>query len=199
MVTYKLKNFTFVFLMTTFLIGHPALKRHILALSSIGIMLFSESYWWLRNNRNIMLNFQINSYFELGRETREFICFFENDGFGMLEENKENNRLLGFWRPSAENNDNKKNNFEIKKDEKSGFYLIYDKDGNLKAQFIKNPSYYKKFFVKEIYDVKFEKEDEIIDYLDMDLNYDFHKEYLKKLSTSQGYKSNSQDLLSMIR
>lgn len=212
MITYKLKNFTFFFLMSTFLVGHPGLKKNILLCSLLGIWLFSDGYWWLRNNRNIMLNYQINSFFKLGKESKEFICFIENEGFGMLEENQqehtENKGFLSFlsFRSvsrliKGNKNDEKKEKFMIEKDKKTGLYLIFDnKNGNLKAQFSRHPAYYKKFSVKEIFDIKFEPEDEIVDYLNMDLNYDFHKEYLKKLSRSQSYFNDSpRDLLSLIR
>ncbi len=214
MVTYKLKNFTFFFLMTTFFVGHPGLKKNILIFSLMGSLLFSDSYWWLKNNRSILLNFQINSYFKLGRETKDFVCFIENQGFGMLDKNKENKAILSGGAPQkslqSENTSDSDygyncsydtENFQIRKDEaRSGFYLVYDKDGKLKAEFSRHPAYYKKFFVKEIFDVKFEpEEDQYIDYLNTDLDYDFHKEYLKKLSKSPSYKKNTQDLLSLIR
>lgn len=190
MNTFPFKNFTFFFLITNFLVGHPLLKKYLNIINIFGSIYLSQTYWWLRNSRVIMLNFQINSFYKLGRESKEFIMFLENKGYGLLDKDPQN----------TVKNSNNKNKFFIKKDEaKKTFYICDEKESNIKAEFSRDPQYYKKFFVDEIFDVKFEKDDEIIDYLDMDINYDFHKEYLRKISTSKEYKLNSKDLVNIIR
>lgn len=198
MITVQIKNFSFCFLMTFFFVGHPGLIKHILAFSIIATTLFSKPYWWFKNNRNIMLNFQINSHFKLGRETKEFICFIENDGFGMLKDCKQNKGFLASLLSSNVDKE-KEDQVEVKKDEVSGLYFVYDKNGEVKAKFSRHPLYYKKFFAEEIYDIQFEKEDQIVDYLNMDLDYDYHKEYLRKLSKSQNQRDKNRDLLNMIK
>ena len=53
----------------------------------------------------------------------------------------------------------------------------------------KNKQYYNKFFVKDIYDLKFEPDDELYNYFAARPNYDFHQEYLKKLESQAKYKT----------
>ena len=53
----------------------------------------------------------------------------------------------------------------------------------------KNKHYYNKFFVKDIYDLKFEPDDELYNYFAARSNYDFHQEYLKKLESQAKYRA----------
>jgi len=199
MISYKFKNFTFFSILTIFLVGHPFLKKYLLLLNFLGNAFLGDEYWWMKNNREIMLNFQINNHFKLGRETKEFIKFVENNGFGYLpNKNDEIYNILNSKNDKRLKVEKEKN-YNIKHDEINNTFIIYDKQMNLIAEFSKHPSYYTKFFVEEIFDVKFEKDDKIVDYLTYNLDFDFHKEYLKNIYKSQNHKKNPHDLLSLIK
>lgn len=71
--------------------------------------------------------------------------------------------------------------------ESSDFVDYLNSNYNEKVLKYNNKEYYDKFFVKSIIDVKFEKDDEIIDYLNINNKikhkntHDYHQEYLKSL------------------
>jgi hypothetical protein len=115
---------------------------------SLGVLLisaylnFSRNYLgdflFMLNFNEMLMKFQINPYYKLGRETKDFVNYLEN-----------NLRFEG-----AE---------------------IISKSSREKK-------YFYKFFVNDIFDIKFEPEDIFFDYLaNTKSNYDFHQEYLKKL------------------
>jgi len=210
MNTFPLKTFTIILVSIFFLVGNPSLKRKLILLNLLSSFTLAEQYWWIRNSKNIMLNFQINSFYKLGRETKEFIQFMENNGFDLLVENNKNNknylfRLKNLFFSANEtenfNNNitNKERNFKFIKEEKTNLFLVYDENNKIITKLSKSPLYYKKFFSKDIFDIKLEKDDEIIDYLNLDINYDFHKEYLKKIRSVNNHSKNSHDLLNLVK
>ena len=115
---------------------------------SLGIFLissylnFSRNYLgdflFMLNFNEILMKYQINPYYKLGRETKDFVNYLENN---LRFEGEE---IIG--KPSREK------------------------------------KYFDKFFVDDIFDLKFEPEHEFFDYLaNTKSNCDFHQEYLKKL------------------
>jgi hypothetical protein len=199
---YPIKNFSFLLICSIITTGHPLLLRYLIFVNSIWSYYFSNKLWWIKNNNTILLNFQMNSNYKLGLETKEFIYLIEKDLLNELKKIKEN-------RENEINNNVKRNDIikiDIEKAEinnKENGFIIIDKSKKNKilSEFIfqKNPLFYTKFFAKDIIDLKFEKEDEIVDYLDMNIDYDFHKEYLQKISHTNKMLSIEKDFMKLIR
>jgi hypothetical protein len=107
-------------------------------------------FLFMLNSNELLMKYQINQYYKLGKETYEFIKFLE-----------------GTYNEGTNINPKQIHNKHPKRDIK----------------------YYEKFFVNDIYDLKFEKDDELIDYLcSPKSNYDFHQEYLRKLESQNTLK-----------
>jgi hypothetical protein len=90
---------------------------------------------FLLNMNDILMKYQINMQYKLGRETKEFVNHLISD---KIDNNPSNNNSL--------------------------------------------KNYYDKFFVENIFDVKFEKEDKLVDYLKSEIySSDYHRKQLNKL------------------
>lgn len=90
---------------------------------------YSGDFIFFRNYNEILMKYQINTYYKLGSDTKEFIDYLNSD-------------------PKQINKNNQK---------------------------------FDKFFVDDIFDIEFEKEDEMIDYLSRNIPINYHQEYLKIL------------------
>lgn len=98
---------------------------------------FMGDFLFCLNSNELLMKYQINNCYKLGKETQDFIRFLE----GSFSEGEDTKNIRG-------------------------------------------TKYYTKFFVEDFYDLKFEKDDELFDYLcNPKSNYDFHQEYLKKIES----------------
>lgn len=134
-----------------FLSGLP-LRSFVGIMFVTGITIFSYKYDTIGNIilffslNDILMKYQINPYFNLGKETKEFFNYLEAD--------------------------------------RNDMNVNFDK---------RNKEYYDKFFVYDIYDLKFEKGDIIVDYLKAENLYlDYHRQFLKKLQSE--YKENNKKI-----
>ena len=90
---------------------------------------------FLLNMNDILMKYQINTYYKLGKETKDFVNYLEVDKY-----------------------------------QKIPTFIANGKD------------YYDKFFVEEIFDIKFEKDDKLVDYLNAEVfSADYHRTQLSKL------------------
>jgi hypothetical protein len=104
------------------------------------------NFIFLLNLNDLLMKYQINTFYILGKETRDFVNYIENQ--------------------------RKENNFEFMRN---------------------NKDYYDKFFVNDVYEVKFEKNDKIVDYLKAEnVLVDYHNQSLNRLQSD--YKEKNDKL-----
>jgi hypothetical protein len=132
-IPYLIVGFLAMFITRSPFIILPCLSIYCLDIPGEAMLLF--------NLNDLLMKYQINKFYRLGRETNDFINYLNN----------------------YKNSDN----------------IVFQE---------KNKNYYDKFFVKNIMDVKFEKEDNIVDYLQVETTLNFHKNILD-LRQQEFYKN----------
>lgn len=101
---------------------------------------------FLLNLNDLLMKYQINTFFNLGKETRDFVNYLENH--------------------------RRENIFEFMRN---------------------NKDYYDKFFVNDVFEVKLEKFDKIVDYLNAEnVLVDYHNQSLNRLQSD--YKEKNDKL-----